>query len=170
MSEAIYCANHQTSSPRPKEPVISLLQHTTSSKLQPTQTVWRSACNQIPQYNLHSQALAHFCAFFLVDKQVMDQFTQNEPCCHHFSGKSRRQNSLLQLEVEALEDKDFQTLRNGAVKLPSSIQSMAETATETSTSCMGIHLNHPRDSDASNPGHPNHPAEPSGNQRTVSAI
>ena len=38
-------------------------------------------------------------------------------------------------------------------------------STTTSTSCKGIHLNHPTDSDASKPGHPNRPAEPSGHQK-----
>ena len=36
--------------------------------------------------------------------------------------------------------------------------------TAASTSCKGIHLNHPRDSDACKPGNPTHSAEPSGNQ------
>ena len=41
------------------------------------------------------------------------------------------------------------------------------TATAASTSFKGIHLSHPRNSDACKPGHPTHSAEPSGNQRTA---
>ena len=37
---------------RPKEPVHPLLQYTTSPEVQPTQIVWRSACDQTPQYSL----------------------------------------------------------------------------------------------------------------------
>ena len=39
-----------------------------------------------------------------------------------------------------------------------------------SISCKGIHLNHPRDSDACKLGYPTCSAEPSGNQRTAAAI
>ena len=91
--------------------------------------------------------------------------------------------NYLASEVEGLEEKDFQTFRNKAVMLLSNIQSRVEehghqvqqpqqtdtfpqlkfdfnicatdisTATAASTSCKGIHLNHPRDSDAHKPGH-----------------
>ena len=105
--------------------------------------------------------------------------------------------NYLASEVEVLEDKGFQTFRNEAVKLLSSIQTRADerepsappatstdtftklkcnfnicatnisTTTATSTSCTGIHVNHPRDSDAFKPGHPICSEEPSGNQRTA---
>ena len=44
------------------------------------------------------------------------------------------------------------------------------TATAARTSCKGIHLNHPRDTDAFKPGHPTRSAEPSDKQRTAAAI
>ena len=44
------------------------------------------------------------------------------------------------------------------------------TATAASTSCKGIHFNHPRDSDVSYPVHLKRSAEPSGNQRTAAVI
>ena len=94
----------------------------------------------------------------------------------------------------ASKDRDFQTFRNKAVELLNSIQSRAEershqsqepqqhflgacniygtsilTATATSTSCKGIHLNNPRDSDTSKPGHPTCSVEQSDNQRTAAA-
>ena len=43
------------------------------------------------------------------------------------------------------------------------------TATAASTSCKGISLNHPRDSDACKPGLPTLSVEPNGNQRTAVA-
>ena len=86
-------------------------------------------------------------------------------------------------EMEGLEEKEFQTFRNEAVKLLISIQSRAEelgrqpqqpqqqtllNSSATSTfvpqtfqppqqpapATRGIHLNHPRDSDTCKPGHP----------------
>ena len=104
--------------------------------------------------------------------------------------------NYLASEVEGLEEKDFQTFRNKAVKQPKQGRRMRpsvpattatdtfmklkcnfnisatdiSTATTTSTSCKGIHLNHPRDSDAYKPGHPTRSAEPSGNQRTAATI
>ena len=91
--------------------------------------------------------------------------------------------NYLALEAEGLEEKDFQSFRNEAVKLFSSIQSSAEqhgrqsqqsqqqtltklkcnfniyatdivTTTAASTSCKGIHLNHPKSTDAFKPSHP----------------
>ena len=89
--------------------------------------------------------------------------------------------NYLASEVEGLEEKDFQIFRHEAVKLLSNIQSKAEergrqphhqTLSQSSiatstfvpqtfqqpqaarTSCKGIHLNHPRDTDAFKPGHP----------------
>ena len=52
-----------------------------------------------------------------------------EPCCHHSSGKSRRQQeqafcNYLTSEVETVED--CQTFRNEALKLLSSIHNMAD--------------------------------------------
>ena len=43
------------------------------------------------------------------------------------------------------------------------------TATAASTSCKGIQLNHPRDTDAFKPDHPTHSAESNGKQRTAAA-
>ena len=98
--------------------------------------------------------------------------------------------------MDGLEDKDFQTFRNEAVKHPKQGRGTRQsapatiatntftklkcnfnicatdisTATATRTSFWGIYINHPRDSDACKPGHPTHSAEPSGNQRTAGAI
>ena len=52
--------NLQRSSPWPKELVHLLPQHTTSSEVQLTWIVWRSACAQTPQYSLQLQAPAQF--------------------------------------------------------------------------------------------------------------
>ena len=79
--------------------------------------------------------------------------------------------------VEGLDERDFQTFRNEAVKLLSNIQSKAEecatdisTAKAASSSCKGIHLNHPRDRDAFKLGLRTPSAEPSDQQRTAAAV
>ena len=122
-----------------------------------------------------------------VDQRVMDQFTQMRSMLSSFLRQNQGTTTCtafcnyLASEVDGLEEKDFQTFRNEAVKLLSNIQSNTEehgptaTATDTFTklkcnfnicaknisiataansSCKRIHLNHPRDTDAFNPGHP----------------
>ena len=53
-------SNFQPSSPKHKEPVHLLSQHTTSADIQPTWMVWRSECDQTPRHSLHLQAQAQF--------------------------------------------------------------------------------------------------------------
>ena len=68
----------------------------------------------------------------LVNQQVMDQLTQMKTMLSSFLGKKQETTTCtafcnyLESEVEGLEEKDFQTFRNEAVKLLSSIQSRAE--------------------------------------------
>ena len=108
-----------------------LLQHMTSPELQLIWTVWRSAFDKTPQYSLQSQAL--WFEHSSVDHQVMDQFAQMRTMLSSFLGQKQETtrtafcNNLV-LEVEGLEDKDFQTFRNEAVnfKLLSSILSRTE--------------------------------------------
>ena len=65
----------------------------------------------------------------LVDQQVMDQFTHMRSMLALFIGQRKATTTrsafcnYLALEVEGLEEKDFQTFRNEAVKLLSNIQS-----------------------------------------------
>ena len=66
-----------------------------------------------------------------VDQQVMDQFTWMSTMLSLFLREKQEKiytyfGSYLTSEVEDLEEKDFQAFRNDAVKLLSSIQSMAE--------------------------------------------
>ena len=67
-----------------------------------------------------------------VDRQVMDQFTQMRSMVSLFLGQKQETTThtvfcnYLGSEVEGLEDRDFQTFRNEAVKLLSNIQSKAE--------------------------------------------
>ena len=125
-----------------------------------------------------------------VDQHVMDQFTQIRTMLSSFLGQKQETTThtafcnYLALEVEGLEEKDFQTFRNKTVKLLSNIQSRRmwslapeatatdtitnlkcnfnicatdiSTATAASTICKGIHLNHPRDTDAFKSSHPTH--------------
>ena len=109
----------------------------------------------------------------------MDQFTDEN---HGVIIQERTPRTAfcnyLALEVEGLEEKDFQTFRNEAVKLLSNIQSRAEHGHQPQQqplSCCssaastlgpqtfqqphqpapaGIHVNHTRDMDAFKPGHP----------------
>ena len=68
----------------------------------------------------------------LVNQQVMGQFTQMRAMLSSFLGQQQETTTCtafwnyLALEVEGLEKKDFQTFRNKAVKLLSSIQCRAE--------------------------------------------
>ena len=130
-----------------------------------------------------------------VDQQVMDQFAQMQSILSSFL-RLREETArtpfcnYLAPDVEALEDRDFQTFRNKAVKLLGGIQSRAEertyqplpphqhtlsrsssatftTAIATSTRWSGKHLNYSRDSDITKPGHPASSAEPSGTQSTA---
>ena len=127
-----------------------------------------------------------------VDQQIMDQFTQMRSMLSSFLRQKLETIhaefcNYLASEVEGLEEKDFQTFRNEAVKFLSTIQSKAEecgcqpqqprgklatdtftklkcnfnicatdisTATAASTSCKGIYLNHPRDTETFKSGHP----------------
>ena len=105
-----------------------LVQYTTSPELQQTQAVWRSACDQTLYYSVLLQAQAHFPC---VLQQVMDQFSQMRTILSSFLRQKQETTktafcNYLASEVEALGDKDFQTFRNEAVKLISSIQSRAE--------------------------------------------
>ena len=66
-----------------------------------------------------------------VDQQVMDQFTQMRSMLSSFLGQKQETTctafcNYLASEVEVLEEKDFQTFRNEAVKLLSNIHSKAE--------------------------------------------
>ena len=103
-----------------------LPQHTTSLEVQPRQIVWRSAYDQTSQY---SPGVDSGCS--LVDQQVMDQFAQMKTMLSSFVGPGQETTRTafciyLASEVEALENRDFQTSRNKAVKLLSSIQSKAD--------------------------------------------
>ena len=67
----------------------------------------------------------------LVNQQVMDQFTQMRSMLSSFLGQKQGTTrtalcNFLMSEVEGLEEKDFQTFRNQAVKLLSNIQSKTE--------------------------------------------
>ena len=66
-----------------------------------------------------------------VDQQVMDQFAQMETMLSSFLRPRQKTTrtafcNYLAREVEALEERGFQTFRNEAVKLLSGIQSRAE--------------------------------------------
>ena len=113
-----------------------------------------------------------------VDLQIMDWFALMKMMLSSFLGPRQETTgtafcNYLASEVAALEDKDFLTFKNEAVKLLHSIQSRAEgrsfcaTNISTNSSCQRTHLNHPRHSDASKPGHPTSSSKPSGNQRTA---
>ena len=71
------------------------------------------------------------CGRSMVNQQVMDQFAQMKTMLSSFL-RPRKETTrtafcnYLASEVEALEDRDFQTFRNEAVKLLSDIQSRAE--------------------------------------------
>ena len=68
----------------------------------------------------------------LVNRQVMDQFTQMRTMLSSFLGQKQETTTrtvfcnYLASEVQGLEEKDFQIFRNKAVKLLSNIQSRAD--------------------------------------------
>ena len=103
-----------------------------------------------------------------VDQQ--DQFTQVRSMLSSFLGKKQETTTrtvfcnYLASEVEGLEEKDFQTFRkeHGCQLQQPQTLSHNSSATAASSSCKGIHLNHPRDTDVFMPGHLIRSAEPSG--------
>ena len=132
----------------------------------------------------------------------MDQFTQMRNMLLLFLGQKQETSytafcNNLALEVEGLDEKDFQTFKNEAVSFlaafkaeqknmvisPTATDSFTKLkcnfnicasdislATAASSSCKGLHLNHPRDSEACKSDHATHSAEPSGNQSTAATI
>ena len=120
-------ANLQASSPLPEEPVHLLPQHMASTAVQPTWIVWRSVTTVQPPVTSPWTVSQHS----LVDQQVMDQFAQMKTMLSSFL-RPRQETiktalcNYLASEVEALENRYFQTFRNEAIKLLSGIQRRAE--------------------------------------------
>ena len=107
-----------------------LPQGTTSPEVQPTWIVWRSTCNQTPQIQPSVRSTSAVSQCSTIDHQVMYQFTQMKTMLPPFL-RPRQETTrtafcnYLASEVEILEERDFQTFRNEAVKLLSGIQSRA---------------------------------------------
>ena len=120
----IRCKGHmqiQPSSPQDKEPGHPLPQHMPSPEVQLTRIVWRS--DTTIKSSVTNPSEISGCS--LVDQQIMDQFAQMKTMLSFLGPRQETTRTAfcnyLASGVEALEDKDFQTFRNEAVKLLSSI-------------------------------------------------
>ena len=118
---------------------------------------------------------------FSVYQQVMEQFTQMRSLLTSFLGQKQetthsafgkylaseveehsKQGRRIWLSSQATSTTDTFTQLKCYVNICATDIS---TAAAASTSCKGIHLNHPRNTDVCKQGHPT----PSGNQRTAAA-
>ena len=92
--------------------------------------VWRSACNQTPQYSFHCKPKQ----FFSIQQSTSKSWTSLHTCCHLFFVPRQETTTTafcnyLASEVEVLEDICFQTFRNEAAKRLRVILSRAEEGT-----------------------------------------
>ena len=132
-----------------------------------------------------------------VNQQVMDQFTQMITMLSSFLGQKQETTThtvfcnYLASEVEGLDERDFQTFRNEAVKLLSTIQSKAEEcghqpeqpqqqilscSSSAASTFVPQTFQQPqqqapsaKDTNVFKSGRPMHSAEPSGQQKTAAA-
>ena len=117
-------ANVRPSRPQPEEPVHLL--HTTSPEVQQTWIVWRSACDQTPQYSLQLQATAQFPSVLQSTSSFQVCTNENHAVIISRAKAGDHQNSFLQLPSILGGGGDFQTFRNEVVKLLSGIHSRVE--------------------------------------------